>query len=940
MFRPRPRSFGLAFALLVSISSLRSDTLKPSISAIENVASYGNGSISPGEMVVIFGTAIGPPQLTDLQLDAQGRVARTLAGVQVLFDGVPAPLIYVSQSQIAAMVPYGVGGKPTTQVQLTYLGVSSDAFSKAVAATAPGIFTADASGKGQGAISNADGAPNSVAHAASPGSYVTLYLTGEGQTDASGLDGTISAGVANVTAPVSMRIAGRLAQVLYAGSAPGNVNGFAQINVVIPADLQYGGNLPLVVQIGDATSQAEVTVAVAGPTAPLPGAPTAVSAIVNSTNQIAVSWTPADGRASRFHIERRVGAAMSFSEIGAVAGTLTAFVDGTPTAGVGSQYRVRAENDYGYSGYSSVATVLTPAITAPVPPNLQATATSASQIHLSWTSSAAGVVRFRIEHRTATSQYAEINQSSPAATTFDDFGLNASTAYSYRMRVETSGGLSAYSNEVTATTTQALPPAPTNLQATATSSTQVTLTWTNNATDATAIRIEVRSVSATTFTDLGPGTTLTSTGFSSLQPNTTYIFRVRAQNAAGYSGYSNEASVQTQAAAPLPPTNLQAIAVSSTQVTLSWINPTTPFVRVHLERGNSSASFFEIAALSSSTTTYQDTGLASSSNYYYRVRAEATVGFSRYSQSAFVTTPAPLKAPLTVFLVHGIGGSADDSARLAQTLLDPVLGISVPATVDWGFTWPCAKYSLAQCNASGANCTIPQGASLLAQYILAKSPPGGRIAIIGHSMGGLLARDMILSNRSGVLSSRILSALITLGTPNVGYPFVAGLDDSSLANILGTTLCTLLGQEMWSDYRTQQNQNSVIESPYLFDLNQRWGTTPILQQGLPWLAASGTFCTDPIRSFLNPVGCPDASPASDGIVCDQSARFGLNVPQNAPTLRWSSNFYAHTTSSTRYKNGKTILCTTQSLFPDYIPLYDPPASSDLVTAIRSLLNGL
>ena len=140
---------------------------KPVISAIVNAASYATGPIAPGEMVVVFGNAFGPTQLVNLQLDPQGKIASTLVGVQLLFDGVAAPLIYVSPLQIAAMVPYSVSGKINTQVQVVRSGFSSDPIIKAVALTAPGIFSADASGKGQAAITNADGSINSTANPAS-----------------------------------------------------------------------------------------------------------------------------------------------------------------------------------------------------------------------------------------------------------------------------------------------------------------------------------------------------------------------------------------------------------------------------------------------------------------------------------------------------------------------------------------------------------------------------------------------------------------------------------------------------------------------------------------------------------------------------------------------------------------------------------------------------
>jgi uncharacterized protein (TIGR03437 family) len=155
---------------------------KPTVTAVLNAASYSAGSISPGEMVVIFGSGMGPSQVVSAQLDAQGRVASLLSQVQVLFDGIAAPLIYVSGTQISAMVPYSFAGKSSTQIQVAYQGVSSDPFQKPVTTSAPGIFAADSSGKGEAAMTNQDGSYNTAANPAIPGSYVTFYLTGEGQT--------------------------------------------------------------------------------------------------------------------------------------------------------------------------------------------------------------------------------------------------------------------------------------------------------------------------------------------------------------------------------------------------------------------------------------------------------------------------------------------------------------------------------------------------------------------------------------------------------------------------------------------------------------------------------------------------------------------------------------------------------------------------------------
>jgi hypothetical protein len=75
------------FVGLVASMCAIAQTTKPVISAITNVASYSPAPIAPGEMVIFFGSGLGPKQLVNLQLDAQGRVANTLSNVQVLFDG-------------------------------------------------------------------------------------------------------------------------------------------------------------------------------------------------------------------------------------------------------------------------------------------------------------------------------------------------------------------------------------------------------------------------------------------------------------------------------------------------------------------------------------------------------------------------------------------------------------------------------------------------------------------------------------------------------------------------------------------------------------------------------------------------------------------------------------------------------------------------------------
>lgn len=227
-----------------------------------SAATFSGGAVSPGLLVTVFGSRIGPPTLTTAQLTAQNTLATTLAETRVLFDGVAAPLVYVSAGQVSAVVPYDVAGKTTTAMQIEYRGVRSNSVSLRVTDAAPGLFTANSSGKGQGAILNQDGSFNSASNGAQSGSVVVLYGTGEGVTDPAGQNGLIAGTVfPKPRQPVTVRIGGKEAEILYAGAAPGLVAGVFQLNVRIPEELASGPQ-PVVVQIGTVSSSPDVTVAI------------------------------------------------------------------------------------------------------------------------------------------------------------------------------------------------------------------------------------------------------------------------------------------------------------------------------------------------------------------------------------------------------------------------------------------------------------------------------------------------------------------------------------------------------------------------------------------------------------------------------------------------------------------------------------------------------
>jgi uncharacterized protein (TIGR03437 family) len=909
------RGLTLAFGLIPSLLA-QGGSAVPSITAIVNAASYVGSAVSPGEMVTIFGSQMGPDVLVGLQLDTAGRVATQLAGTRVLFDGTPAPLIYTSARQLTAMVPYSTLGQSTTVVQVEYNGNRSATFAVRVAASFPGIFAADASGRGQAAAVNENGTPNSSSNRAQAGSVISLYATGEGQTVPPGVDGQIATDtLPGPASSVRVQIGGIDAPVQYKGTAPNSVAGFLQVNAQIPLEVLSGDAIAVTITIGSATSQANITVAITGGAGVSPTAPGNLQAVAMSTSQVNLSWTNTASNATSIRIERKI-ATGTYVEIASASPVANSYQDTGLGPSTAYSYRVRVQVPSGFSAYSNEATVTTPVALPSAPSNLQAVAVSSTQINLTWTNPSATFVRVHIERKNGAMSYAEVGTGLPSAISYQDAGLTPSVSYSYRIRVEAASGFSPYSNESTATTATVVGP-PTNLQATAVSQNQINLSWVNPAISFIRIHVERKAGPSGAYAEVA--TTLPTTNVyqdAGLTASSNYAYRIRTE-ASGLSNYSNEATTSTF---PATPTSLRTTAVSPTQVNLTWTNNAPDAIAIRIEyRPPGSSAFAEVSGPAVTLANSGVTGLQPNTTYAFRVRAQNGAGFSPYSNEASVTT---LPLITTVFLIHGINQGSAEMQSLAFNLGDPISPDQIDLTrfsVDAGFDWHiCANNP-----SCSSNCTIPNGAAALANYIAGASPQGANVVLVGYSLGGLLAREAVLSY-PGVFAGRRVVALITLGTPSQGYPW-ASIDDSAR--------CPTLVHQMQSDFQGGANPNIPrVESAYLIDLNQRWGASSPGSRPANWLAMAGTFCTSPTRSIFNPVGCSDHYPSSDGVVCQTSAWFSMGAASNLPTDSWSDSTFAH--------SEETILCTTQRFFNYYNVLYKPPMGSSLLKKIRDAINGL
>ena len=200
-----------------------------------NAASFLTGPVAPGEMMTLFGSGLGPQQGIQTTATLASPYPTRAGNVEVTFDGTPAPLLWVEDSQINLAVPWSVAG-PTTQVCVTYNNVRSNCLSLPVAQAAPGVFTVDGT---YAAALNQDGSLNSAANPAPPGSIVAIFATGLGAINPPLADGSL----VGLPLPVNALSLDLVAQCLltgcpqqstynplYAGPAPYLIAGTSQIN--------------------------------------------------------------------------------------------------------------------------------------------------------------------------------------------------------------------------------------------------------------------------------------------------------------------------------------------------------------------------------------------------------------------------------------------------------------------------------------------------------------------------------------------------------------------------------------------------------------------------------------------------------------------------------------------------------------------------------------
>ena len=372
--------------------------------------------------------------------------------------------------------------------------------------------------------------------------------------------------------------------------------------------------------------------------ATLAAAPSDLTIVAISREQVSLSWQDHSSRATYYAVERFVG--NGWQEVarlwdGSATTTTITGQDFQPN----SQYtfRVRAFSYTGnqYSLPSNVLLVTTSDWPA-APSGLAAKVVSDTTVNLTWQDNAGDDASYTLQRSTDNTTWTTIATLAAHSTCYADSGLTEATNYYYRVQAANANGSSAYSTASAAT----LPTAPSDLAITAISPTTVALSWQDHSARATAYVVEQFSGGDwQQIATLGGNsvTTATITG-QSLLPGSQYAFRVRASSNIVYQNSLPSNVVSATVAAPPAPSGLVA-TVSASQVDLRWEGNAGDLANYLVERSLDNATWTTLATLSPQSTTYTDSGVVERTTYYYRVQAANDQGISTSSTAAVTTMP-------------------------------------------------------------------------------------------------------------------------------------------------------------------------------------------------------------------------------------------------------------------------------------------------------------
>ena len=417
------------------------------------------------------------------------------------------------------------------------------------------------------------------------------------------------------------------------------------------------------------------------------------------------------------------------------------YTDTGLTASTTYDYRVSAINNLGTSPVSGTASGATFGVPDAVS-DLALTTVSSTQIDLAWTQPALNGYTF-VEYQIERSYDGLVWQ--PHATTTntsyqDTLNTNANERYYYKIITQNSYGFSVDGN---VENTYTLPTAPAAITATVQSDVQIDLVWNNPAgTSHTGFYIEQSIDAGTTWTPVTTtATQATSHNALGLTPLTDYQFRVSTINPAGTSVSSPVVSTTTFGH-PGVPTTLTTTSLPGSIIELNWVAPTVlngaVVTEYKIERSTDAGTTWGplVTNTGSLAVTYQDTGLTTTQEYYYRVSAYNVYGVGNPgNESSSVASDVPsqvtgLTATPTINYTVDLAWSAPNGNGYA------VSGYHIESSTDGGTTWTDLEADTASTATTYAHINLSAGVTYTYQVSAINTVGSGIASTTVSSVAG------------------------------------------------------------------------------------------------------------------------------------------------------------------------------------------------------------
>ena len=402
----------------------------------------------------------------------------------------------------------------------------------------------------------------------------------------------------------------------------------------------------------------------------VPVAPSDLIVEVMSQSVMQLSWTDNANNEDGYVVQISLNGS-TWANIATISTpNVNSYISTGLTSGTKYFHRVYAYNTGGNSEYIIESATTLPSI--PVAPSGLSATVSGLNITLNWLDNANNEDGYKLERSLYGSKtFEEIAMLSSNVTTYEDTDLPSGTEYEYRVRAYNIAGNSTYSNIIQVTTMNA-PDAPLEFVGFADNQNgYIEFMW-SDLTDETGYILERSSDGGSTWSELA---NIAADEFSykdyTATPGVSYSYRIKGYNAVGDGAYSSVLELGLPGV-PDAPTNLTATTAGSTQINLTWTDNSNDEVGFKLQISLDQSTWNTIYTAQAGETSYSNTGLNSTTTYYYRVFAYNDIGNSDYSNigdaKTFLSAPINLTATVPTGLYVELNWTNTDASTVGYEI--------------------------------------------------------------------------------------------------------------------------------------------------------------------------------------------------------------------------------------------------------------------------------